>query len=82
MEEYILTFFTHYDAISFARQLRKQNCEVELAPVPRSLSSSCGTCACFAMEERQLDLSSFEYEQLFMRQGGKYILVQDNREIH
>ena len=43
----IATFFSHFGAVRFRRLCRARGVEVELMPVPRSLSSSCGTCACY-----------------------------------
>ena len=43
----IATFFSHFGAVRFRRLCRARGIEVELMPVPRSLSSSCGTCARF-----------------------------------
>lgn len=43
----IATFFSHFGAVRFRRLCRARGVEVELMPVPRSLSSSCGTCARF-----------------------------------
>lgn len=45
---YLATFFSHFGAISFRRLCREKGIEVELMPVPRFLSSSCGTCARFS----------------------------------
>ena len=47
METYIATFFTHFGAVKFARDLRSQGKNATLMPVPRDLSSSCGTCVRF-----------------------------------
>lgn len=44
---YVATFFSHFDAVRFRRLCRERTLACELAPVPRSLSSSCGTCAYF-----------------------------------
>ncbi len=41
---YIATFYSHYGAISFKRDCEEQGIEAVLMPVPRDLSSSCGTC--------------------------------------
>ena len=40
---YIATFFTHFAAVNFSRQLREAGQKPMLMPVPRKLSSSCGT---------------------------------------
>ena len=42
--EYIVTFFTHFGAIRFGRQLKGEGITHRMMPVPRKLSSSCGTC--------------------------------------
>ena len=44
---YIATFFSHFGAIRFARKCRKEGHGARLMPVPRSISSSCGTCVQF-----------------------------------
>lgn len=47
---YIATFFTHFAAVSFARLLKTTDMKPQLMPVPRKLSSSCGTCVRFVYE--------------------------------
>lgn len=44
---YLATFFSHFGATRFRRLCRARGVEVELMPVPRAISSSCGTCARF-----------------------------------
>lgn len=44
---YVATFFSHFGAVRFRRLCRERGVAAELMPVPRSLSSSCGTCARF-----------------------------------
>ena len=41
---YIATFFSHFGAIRFKKLCDGAGWPAELMPVPRSLSSSCGTC--------------------------------------
>lgn len=45
---YIAAFFSHFGATRFRRLCRDRGVEVELMPVPRAISSSCGTCARFS----------------------------------
>lgn len=45
--KYIATFHSHYGAIAFQKALAKEGLLVTLKPVPRYLSSSCGTCGAF-----------------------------------
>ena len=44
-KEYIFTFDTISQALKFEKDLKKINIDVKLMPVPRALSSSCGTSA-------------------------------------
>lgn len=44
---YIATFFSHFGAIKFRRLCASRGVAAELSPVPRTISSSCGTCARF-----------------------------------
>ncbi len=43
--EWIITFFSHYGAVRFSKDAQAAGIHCTLAPVPRSLSASCGTCA-------------------------------------
>ena len=79
MADYIATFFTHYDAVRFSRGLQQAGIAAALAPVPRRLSSSCGTCARFAFGGDPLALSREGLEQLVREEGGCYLPVIDNR---
>ena len=47
MNKYIATFFSHFGAMRFMRQLKAAGIEGTIMPVPRSLSSSCGTCVSY-----------------------------------
>ena len=40
----IATFFSHFGAVSFRKTCEGAGIQARLMPVPRSLSSSCGTC--------------------------------------
>ncbi|MEA4965971.1 MAG: DUF3343 domain-containing protein [Oscillospiraceae bacterium] len=41
---YIATFYSHFGAIRFKKLCEANQMPARLMPVPRSLSSSCGTC--------------------------------------
>lgn len=43
--EYIVTFYTHSGAIRFEKFAKDHGVQVQLMPVPRKLSSSCGIAA-------------------------------------
>ena len=44
---YVATFHTHLAALRTFRALEALGVEARMAPVPRRLSSSCGTCVRF-----------------------------------
>jgi Protein of unknown function (DUF3343). len=50
MKEYLATFYSHYEAIKFKNRLLSEGLAGRLTSVPRSLSSSCGTCCRFSSE--------------------------------
>ncbi len=51
MNEYIVTCHTHLSALLTCRALNEKGIAAAMAPVPRKLSSSCGTCVCFTAED-------------------------------
>ena len=76
---YIATFFSHFAAIHFSRMLKEQDIYHQLMPVPRKLSSSCGTCVRFKTEA---DISEFvktmdqeELDSLYRVDGEEYISI-------
>ena len=74
MKQYIATFFSHFGAVRFQRLCSERGYEAQLAPVPRSLSSSCGTCVLFQTAElAKNDLGQLitpELEQLVLDDNG------------
>ena len=77
MNEYIATFHTHADALIAHRALISQGADARMMPVPRKLSSSCGTCVRYHGEEdlRAL-LTESDYEAVYQVKGiGEYQLI-------
>ena len=65
MGDYIATFFSHFGAMSFKKKCDKEGFSAVIMPVPRNLSSSCGTCVKFTgFEEKAKSWYSDELEQL------------------
>ena len=64
MRNYIVTFFSHYDATVFAGFLKGQGIEARLMPTPRKISASCGTCVSFVSGE-EMDFSGFEIDGVY-----------------
>ena len=52
--KYIATFHTHLSAMLTQRTLAKNGVEAKLTPVPRQLSSSCGTCVRYESDSPRL----------------------------
>ena len=57
---YIATFYSHFGAVRFKKECKKEKISAEAMPVPRNLSSSCGTCVKF---ETDRDISTFTWSQ-------------------
>lgn len=70
--EYIATFFTHYGAICFGRKLEKEGHKTKMMPVPRKLSSSCGTCVRFEGELTFEVQNDEDIEGLYRIDGDEY----------
>lgn len=51
---YIATFYSHFGAIRFEKNCKKQEIPAKLMPVPRTLSSSCGTCVSYECDDYSL----------------------------
>ena len=79
MKEYIATFYSHYGAVSFKRHCEKRGFAATLMPVPRNLSSSCGTCVRFTAEKEPLPEINEELEQIVevMKDGYKKVFQTD-----
>ena len=78
MKEYIATFYSHYGALCFKRNCEKQGMEAVIMPVPRNLSSSCGTCVEFSPAAADFDaaaLAAMEYESIYRIEGESFELL-------
>lgn len=58
----IATFYSHFGAIRFKKECEKKGWSAKIMPVPRTLSSSCGTCVRY--EGTCPDSPSSELEQI------------------
>ena len=71
--EYIATFHTHLAALRSCNALKKVGItNARMAPVPRKLSSSCGTCAMYEAEEPMLACMDEDVEAVYRRDGEGY----------
>lgn len=76
MTRYIATFHTHLAALRSSRSLSGRGIAAQMTPVPRKLSSSCGTCVRYEAETPELALLDRDTEAVYADEGGKYTLIQ------
>lgn len=69
----IATFYSHFGAIRFKRECEKLGLQAKVMPVPRNLSSSCGTCVQF--EGDSLPAVPPEVEQIVACEPNGYRLL-------
>ncbi len=70
----VATFANHYGAMLFRKTV---GAGCTLRPVPRALSSSCGTCAMFEGPFRK-EYVNDNLEAVYEMEGGKYTKVYEN----
>jgi len=76
MEQYVATFHTHLAALRSCIALQKAGISgARLAPVPRRLSSSCGTCVFYGSTEPMLSCMDADVEAVYRREGEVFSLV-------
>lgn len=75
MKHYIATFHTHLSAMMTAKKLEKENIVSTFEPVPRKLSSSCGTCIRFTADEAHVNLMDRDCEALY-----EVVEIKNNKE--
>ena len=69
MKEYIATFHTHLSALLTSRSLTGLGIKAQMMPVPRKLSSSCGTCVRYLAEEPNLSAMDQDVEAVYEKTG-------------
>ncbi|MFI3172062.1 MAG: DUF3343 domain-containing protein [Eubacteriales bacterium] len=63
--EHIYTFHSHFYAIRFHKKLTDANINGVIMPVPRKISSSCGSCVKATDVEQPLEFIDDGVEQLY-----------------
>ena len=69
MREYIATFHTHLSALMTSRTLTELGIQARMMPVPRKLSSSCGTCVRYLAEDPNLSVMDVDVEAVYEKIG-------------
>ena len=79
MKEYIATFHTHLAALMTCRNLNGRGAKAGMMPVPRRLSSSCGTCVRYQAEYALLAAMDADVEGVYEVIGkADYVLLMEN----
>ena len=77
-KEYLITFFTHYGAMQLIKALREEGITGRMMPVPRALSSNCGACVAFAMDNNPREYITEDAEALYEQEGEGWVLIFSN----
>jgi hypothetical protein len=74
--KFVITFFNHFGAVRYKREAGCFGWKVQLSPVPRALSSSCGTCVfCDCGADDPLKYMTDEMEQIAREEGNGYHIL-------
>lgn len=80
MREFIATFHTHLSALVTSRTLSTLGVQAQMMPVPRKLSSSCGTCVLYYAEEPNLDAMDVDVEGVYEKiSSEQYTLLMGKK---
>ena len=80
MKEYIATFHTHLAALMTCRNLNAKGAKAGMMPVPRKLSSSCGTCVRYQAEEALMSAMDQDVEGVYeVVSKDTYVQLMENQ---
>ena len=79
MNDYVATFHTHLSAMRTCNRLLTLGVSARMAPVPRKLSSSCGTCLFYRAETDQREQMDPDFEAVYQQESDTFrrILKQE-----
>ncbi len=80
MNRYVATFHTHLSALLTCRTLTGLGLDARMAPVPRQLSSSCGTCVYYSAEDPCLSDMDEDTEAVYEQQEQRYMPIWKETE--
>ena len=72
---YIATFFSHYGAMHCKKLCDRASLPARLMPVPRKLSSSCGTCVRVEAADAERIPRTEESEQIALEESDGYRIL-------
>ncbi len=76
--EYVATFFSHFGAMQFAKKLKRMEIPHRMMPVPRQLSSSCGSCVRFTAACDVHSLADEDVEKIYQLEDGGFTIAVDH----
>ena len=81
MKDFVASFHTHLSALMTDRALKAEGITSRMAPVPRKLSSSCGTCVLYTAPQACLEHLDADTERVWEIIGPEqYRLIWENEE--
>lgn len=72
---YIATFYSHYGAMHCKKLCDRAGLPARMMPVPRKLSSSCGTCVRIEAEDAESIPRTEETEQIALEEAEGYRIL-------
>lgn len=81
MQQYLATFHTHLSAMLSCQALQSEGLTARMTPVPRALSSSCGTCVRYAADGDRHHLLDQDLEAVYTDDDGIYTLVYQSETV-
>ena len=77
MRDFVATFHTHLSALMTSRSLAAAGFPARMAPVPRKLSSSCGTCVFYTAPDPCETYLDTDTERVYAVCGEAFTLILD-----
>ena len=74
MKIYVATFYSHFGAMMYFKALGKRDITAKLMPVPRKVSSSCGTCVRYE-HVLAVDSNDCELDCIYIETDGGFEVV-------
>lgn len=74
----VVTFFTHHAAQMTHKMLVSSGVDSKMSPVPRALSSSCGSCVFAQCDSINEELLDEDFEAVYSFDGKNYIKILSN----
>ena len=77
MNHYLATFHTHLAALKTHRALVGKGVEARMSPVPRKISSSCGTCVQYHAAEPMEECIDTDAEAIYRLDGENVEVLKE-----